>query len=169
MKTKQRRYRSKEEPETIDFLLNKSEETFNRNLSNMDKIDSKFVQLLIFISAIFFLFIKFISLPNNLPSMMVYIVIICCFFISLITAFLGYRTNKYKSIDINNLIKEYTKGNLNSSLDLKKSVAGTLAYRINYLKKINFRKGKYFDQSALFLILGILFTLLLNILEVSNV
>ena len=163
MKNKQLPLGWEEENENVDFLLEKSEEIFQRNLFNMDKIDSKFIQLLIFISAIIALFLKFIQVPQGTMQLIIYFIIVISFLLALLFAFFGYRTNRYKSIDINQLIKAYE--NRRSFLDIKKAFTGTTGENINKIKKINSKKGKFFDISFFFIFLGIVFTIILNLLQ----
>lgn len=163
MKTKQLPRGEKIENEAVEFLLEKSEKTFQRNLFNMDKIDSKFVQLLIFISAIIALFLKFIQLPKEIIQLIIYAFIVVSFLLALLFAFFGYRTNKYKSVDINQLIKKYEEEK--DFLDIKKVFAGTTGENINKIKKINFKKGRFFDMSFFFVLLGIILTFILNLLQ----
>jgi hypothetical protein len=129
----------------------------------MSEIDSKFIQLLILISAIIALFLKFVILPTGTSQRILYGLVILSFLLSLILAFLGYRTNKYKAIDINELIAEHIEGK--KLLELKKSVAGTIGENIEKIKKINIRKGRLFDWSFIFIFLGIVLSFILNLLQ----
>jgi len=157
-----------EKKESLDFLLEKSEKVFSRNLSNMDKIDSKFIQLLVFITAILFFSIQFIDIPEGDLYFWLYICSILCFFLAIILIFLGYRTRKYKAIDMNNFVKNYISRKRKSEIELKKDVIGFLSYRVNDIKKINSTKGKYFDWSAIFICIGILLILIVKFFGGTN-
>lgn len=157
-----------EEKESVNFLLEKSEKVFNRNLSNLEKIDSKFIQLFVFVTAIFLFSIQFIIIPSTKVSIILYSFSMLFLMVSIFFIFLGYRTQKYKSVDINKLVKEYISREDKSCLKLKKDVIGILAYRTNYIKTINTKKGRYFDLSIVFIGVAIILFLVLKLIGGIN-
>ena len=89
MKTKQLQECWKEEDKAVEFLLNKSERVFKRNLSNIDKIDSKFIQLLVFVTAVFLFSVRFIQTPNTSFLFGIYLFSILSFSSSIVLIFFG--------------------------------------------------------------------------------
>ncbi len=168
MKTKQLQECWKEEDKAVEFLLNKSERVFKRNLSNIDKIDSKFIQLLVFVTAVFLFSVRFIQTPNTSFLFGIYLFSILSFSSSIVLIFFGFRVRKYRAVDTNKLVKEFISREDQSEIKLKKDVIGILSYRVEDIKRTNSKKQKYFDWSAILIGFGIIMILILKLLGGIN-
>jgi len=149
----------------ITTIFRETKEAFNRNLKNVDKIDSKLVQLFTFITALILLFINFIKFPSNVYLIIIYILASSLFLIALFGIILAYKPQKYYSVDCNKLITQYVKGEYKSNIDLIKSLCGEIASDINSIKENKEDKTKIFAFCSYLSVAGLILIIILKIFQ----
>ena len=148
----------------LKLIFEEIREGYKRNLANVDKIDSKIVQLFSFITAILVLVVSFISFPSNFWLILFYCLAAILFIIALFLLIIAYKPKVYNSIDYNKMISEYEK-NKWDELDILKNIAGRKAADINSIKEIKKKKSTLFNLCSYLTLAGIMFMIILKIFQ----
>ena len=162
---KQQNKSQEETNKEIGTIFVETKESFNRNLENMDKIDSKMVQLFTFITALTILFINFIKFPSNMYLIDIYLITSFLFLVSLFLLIFAYKPKKYYSVDCNKLITQYVGGKYDSNVDLMKSICGEIASDINSIKESKNYKANIFTFCSYLSITGLILIIILKIFQ----
>lgn len=150
--------------EEIELIFKETKEAYKRNLDNIDKIDSKIVQLFTFITTLILVFINFIKFPLTQILVVVYLFTIIIFISALFILIKSYKPKKYGAIDYNKLIIEYNKGSYND-ISLLKALSGRNAEDINSIKNNKEEKSNLFSLSSYLTLIGIILIIILKIFQ----
>ena len=146
----------------IDVVLKEVKEIYNRNYVNVNAIDSKLVQLFVFVTALFLLFIQFIEFPKNCLLVMVYVTISILFFVQLFLILYAYRPLSYLSIEPNELVENYCNKKYKNQKELKEKIAGTVAANVQSIKDNVNTKSRIMNICVCLLIVTLIIIMILK-------
>ncbi|MCK5177453.1 MAG: hypothetical protein KAQ92_07025 [Candidatus Aenigmarchaeota archaeon] len=149
--------------EIVEEIYKEIKESYNRNLNNVNIIDSKLTQLFTFATALLLIFINTVDFPQEFCLIVLYLITILIFISTLYLIMKTYAPAEYYAINSNEVIKKYDGNENKDKIDLLKDFAGRNAEDVISIKENCTKKTDAFKVGLRFILMAVIFLIFLKI------